>query len=458
VIGRTLAAAALLVLCTACTSTPMPPTGPTGSAAPSGSLSVGTLEPGTTGGLPPPAPGPTGTPALPLPTAEAIVVPGIVPFAGIDVTGNEYAATIYSEYDCDVVAGWLMAGDWLVGEDAALPAPTPDASGLSLSWPSVRWLELRRPGDGAVVRIGNSEGETGCRGTLSRLSPQTLSATGAETVSGQALGYQFVCTPEERAASVAMLYFGPDDVRATVSATIPLKLGTHVLPGGTAAIGRRDIDLGYIVRLNTGGLGSDVNEAHEEMMRGFVQYESAVINSGEATVTSIDPLIAEVTLNDLRSEAGDEADVTATIRCDLPGGLLTQLANAPEPTPTPEPTPLPDGHLEVELGSRSVVYDGPGVSCTAGLFGSGWTLTFTPDEPYEGLSLVMLTDDPQDWSLTIAWNDDLVSSRRGHGDLEISVEETGDEVSLEATGRTGGGERVRVSAVCGDIEDFREQP
>jgi hypothetical protein len=456
----TIGAAALAALCLACTSNPVPQPGPTGSPATTGSLPPGTLEPGPTGGVTPPdgSPDASATPAVPLPSPDEMVVPGLVPLDGIDVVGNEYAATIYSEYDCDVVAGWLMAGDWLVGESAELPAPSPDAEGNELSWPSVEWLELRRPDDGALVKIGHSEGESGCRGTLSRLSPQTLSATGDDTFSGEALAYQFGCGAEARAASVAMHYFGPGDVRASLGATVPLELGTHVIPGGTVAIGRRDVGLGQIVQLHTGGLGSDVDEAHEELYRGFVEYESTRVNSGEATVTSIDPLVAEVTLSDLQSEDGDEIDVTATIRCDLPGGLLTEVANAPEPTATPEPTPLPDGHLEVELGSRSVVYDGPGVSCSAGLFGSGWTLSFAPDEPYEGLSLVMLTEDPEEWSLTIAWDDTLVSSSPGRGNLEITTQETAGEVSMEATGRTGGGERVRVSAVCGDTEDFRELP
>ena len=110
--------------------------------------------------------------------------------------------------------------------DLADASPDP-SSDITIA--PIQLLTLTRPQDAAVVKLGPDATDTGCSGTVSRLSSQTIDASGALTVSTSSLDYQIQCQPASQSVIVGVLALGDDGTRGWIQGQVPLVLGNQPL-------------------------------------------------------------------------------------------------------------------------------------------------------------------------------------------------------------------------------------
>ncbi len=383
---------------------------------------------------------------------------GFAPYDQVQMIGTEFAASVFTVLSCDALAGWLQAGDWRLDGDSITPPPsTAPASGDVLP-PRTRWLALSQPGEAAVAKLVDDGNDTGCRASVGRLSQQPLSASGTFATSTTALAYQLACSPDTLSVTTGAFYVGDDGTRALISAEIPLALGEQSLLDGSVRIGKMDFALADLTETFSTSLDTAVLEARTD---GLELYEAVYqVSTATATVTSIDPFVATITLGGFVSEAGATQSVSAGIRCDLPGHLLTNAAIAP--AVTPPPTVAPGGTMSLTIGSSiSESLAGPAISCSVGIMGADtWDLRYNDPELF--IHLLISPEDGTfltytDFRTEIPTSVQIDEARTG-GHLDATVSDRGSEVDFTATGVTDDGEEVALSATCAAIERAEAPP
>ena len=342
------------------------------------------------------------------------------------------------------------------GEALSEEPSTPPASG-ELTFPRVLWLALSWGSDAAIVSLAptarGSDGAPGCEGKISRLSRQPLQATGPFEADTSALVWQYGCTPLDQAVTIAAFAFGDDGSRAILRFKVPLALGTQPLDETKVYLGSSDLDPSKVVAALADG---DINIASvDKVLDGLTTFEPGGSGPGTATVTSIDPFQATLSLDGYQGAAGGGPETVSTaIRCDASDHVLTEAAATP--VPTAQPTAAPAGHLEITIGSGSDGYsrvvDGPEVTCThLSLDPATWDLQYTsPDEgglfmdlsiPASGEAALLLTDGD-----TIVQ----IDKPRTGGTLTAVVDDRETEVGFNATGTTPDGRTATISRLRSD--------
>lgn len=456
-VQRPLAAlfAAACLIAVGCESAvvPLPPvTAPTGPHSSDPSASGG--PPGTPAGTDSGAPSATVAPSpqLGLPQPTALAMPGFAAYDQVQMIGSEYAATAYTALSCDALAGWLQAADWRLDGSFTGPLPSTAPAAGEVVPPRTRWLVISRPGEAAVAKLV-SDGNTGCRASVGRLSQQPLSASGTFATTTTAMAYQMICLPEPLSVTAGAFYIGDDGTRAMISAKVPLVLGEQQLLDADMWIGAIDFTPADLAESFAASLGT---LAFIGRLDGMEPYEGVYqVSTGTATVTSIDPFVATITLGGFVSEAGATQSVSAGIRCDLPGHQLERAAIAP-PGWSPAPTVSAAGSMSLTIGSSiSENLAGPAISCWVGFTGADhWVLSYSDPELEISLSispdlgvLLEYIDSRTEIPTWIAIGD---APNSGH--LDATVSDRGSEVDFTATGVTEDGEEVALSATCTAIE------
>ncbi len=407
------------------------PPGPSGASLPPGTFVAS-------------SPGPVYAP----PSLAAALIPGLPPGSQVQWHGNEYLAEGHTTLDCNAFAGWLQAGDWIIDDTFRFdpspgPTPNPDAIQLTL-------FALSRPGDGAVIRLGPAA-DGGCAGVITRVSRQDLQASGEVTATTGALSYPSTCIshhPQE--VSWASAYFGDDGTHAYLKGTVPLALGDQELTEVELKIGRTERTPSEALEL----LMLPMIEGLDEWSREFGSYAPSAGATARASVSSIDPLVATVSLTGLQSSSGASQSITVGMRCDLLNNGLTDIANAVAATPTPAPSAAPAGHLEVQVGSIDDQVDGPEVACLFADYGGGdtrWSLTYFP--PVEGGVVVQLTVPANGEPFMTVRKGDLSYAADGTGgsQLDATVNDTGSEVHFSADGQDFDGAAIHLQAECRNV-------
>jgi hypothetical protein len=435
-----------VVLNAACGSTPPLPSGGAPSVSP-GTTPGPSGVPAPSGGPAPSGSGPLVTPGpifSPVSLATALI-PGLPLGSDVQLRGNEYLAEAHTSLNCDAFAGWLQAGDWII--DGRLenpqpsPAPSPDAQS-----PSGAFFSISRPGDAGVVRTGSRD--SGCGGTITRLSRQRLEATGDVALTADALAYPVGCSPSAaQMVTFWVVYFGDDGTVASVRTDMPLALGDHQLTNVELRIGSSDRRPSNALDLFL----FPTTDALDQFSTGLGSYAQGTPSSAHVTLTSIDPLIGTLLLTGLELSGGGTQSLTAGFRCDAPNHTLTDAANMALPTPTPVPTPPPAGHLEVQVGNAiDEQVDGPDVKCSFLDYGGGdtrWQLSYlvSPD----ALKVQLTVPASGSPFVTIGkGNLSFAADGSGGSHLEATVEERGSGVDFVADGNDFGGAPIHLEAQC----------
>jgi hypothetical protein len=383
---------------------------------------------------------------------------GFASYDRVSMRGTEYQAFVDTQMSCDALAGWLEAGDWRLDGEALSEEPSTAPASGELTFPRILWLALSWGNDAAIVSLTptapGADGAAGCEGKVSRLSRQPLQATGPFEADTSALVWQYGCTPSNQAVTVVAFAFGDDGSRAILRFKVPLALGTQQLDETKVYLGSSDLSPSKVATALANGDISIVGV--DNVLGGLTQFEPGGNGPGTATVTSIDPFEATLTLNGYQGATGGGPETVSTaIRCDVSGHALAQAAATP--VPTAQPTAAPAGHMEISVGSGSDAYsrvvDGPEVMCSHfSLDPPTWDLQYTsPDEgglfmdlsiPASGEAALLLTD-----GNTIVQ----IDKPRVGGTLTATVDDRQSEVIFDATGTTFDGRATHITATCGAI-------
>ncbi len=282
------------------------------------------------------------------------------------LSATEYGGHLYSTIPCVELVTVLGAGEWRL----AVTLPIPALDRKPDSPPAGYWVMLER---GPETLFAQLSGDPYCSGTVTRSSAQSVLARGVVAADGTTEASQERCFAAEGIAEITSVYWGPGDLRATLEVTVLLRAGRHALdPGryeltiGRSQLTRRDLYQQLLRQF------AEPSPSAEPEISGteFVPDEKS---TAFVTITSVDPLVAEVELNDLRDADGRSQSFRAGFRCDLAEHRLTAAAAAtPRPTPTPTPAPLGGKfRLEVRTGPVAGIYEADSaeeITCSLGLF------------------------------------------------------------------------------------------
>ena len=447
-------AVALFMVVAGCDSAVVPPSTGPGPVAPNSGDPSASGAPSGVPGVPSDGPFASQAPSpdIGLPQPATLAMPGFAAYEQVQMIGNEFAATVYTPLSCDALAGWLQAADWRIDGSSSRPLPSSAPAAGDVVPPRTRWLAISRPGEMAVAKLVSDGNDTGCRASVSRLSQQPLSASGTFATTTTALAYQMICLPDTLSVTAAAVYLGDDGTRAMISAEIPLVLGEQQLLDGEMRIGAIDFTLADLTESLAASLDTSAFMDGLELYEGVYQ-----VSTGTATVTSIVPFVATITLGGFVSEAGATQSVSTGIRCDLPGHQLERAAIAPPVTPAP--TVAPAGSMSLTIGSSiSENLAGPAISCSVyGIMGADtWDLIYNSDPDVLFIYLLISPEDGTfltytDFRTEIPTSVQIDEARTG-GHLDATVSDRGSEVDFTATGVTDDGEEVALSATCAAIE------
>lgn len=445
-----LVAAALLAL--ACTSTPPRPTDPgQPTAQPSG-------VPNPTGPLPSGTGDSIGDTAFDLlPPDPALTLPGLYLPAGTVGRGSDHYAFIQSPAGCDELVAVLRAGEWTVIEDLTPPMPTADPDAGVPDIPPVRWLTLRWADDLAMARVGGDD--NGCVAQFWRLAQVPYAASGVFESTGEATQLQLLCVAAEGEAQISTMYVAPDGVVYSLSAQMPLEVGSHPLDENTdVELGRTDMDITALTRaMFSGGIEGGAGDVP---MTGFFP---ADLESGQwqgsVDVTTIEPLTGEIVLEDMRDEAGRSQSLRSGFRCDLPPGQLRRAAEgAPQEGPTPTPTPPSRLTVDIASGPHAGTYEieSTEISCSFDLLSDdAWLVSYSaPGDPVQGdLQTLLATVRPAGArsSVTMLFGEDFENDYFNAERATAEVNDAGDTADLVVTGRASGVD-FEVTIACATVE------
>lgn len=428
-------------------------------------------EPSATAG-PTISPPPTGAPSDTTDAAADLLEPadqpalrGIYLPAGMRVRSSDHYAFIQSPTDCDTLSNILDAGQWRVAERLSVPMPTPNPEAGIPAIEAPEWLLLRWADDVAMARLGGDE--NGCVAQIWRVSRQPVSAIGAFEAEGDASALQLLCLSGGGTAGLSMMYVGPDDLRLMIETAVPLEIGTHPIDLETEiSIGRSDVGVFELFQLLAGGLDEDGGGIGEDAFANFfpADYEAGEWE-GSVSVTSIDPLIGEINLENLIDERRRSQSLRAGFRCDLPPGQLTLAAaeTRQTPPPEPEPTAAPAAGtvvVTVESGRHAGRHEvaSTDVFCSYNLMGDNtWDAGYgAPDAPAGEIQTVNVSmpDGGGETSAFVTFGDDFDHDWFNDDAASGEVTDRGDVVEFTVTGTSYAGIAFEVTITCTDIARF----
>ena len=396
----------------------------------------------------------------PLPLASApvaLAMPEFVAYEPISVRGTDFQAFVDTPLSCDALAGWMTAGDWRLDDKALSAQASSEPDSGATIFPRILWLALSWGQEAAIVSLApkspEADANSGCEGRISRLSRAQLQATGPFQADTSALTYQYGCTPLSQSVTVGEFIFGDDGSRVVMSAEIPLSLGDQALLDGKFYAGANALSPSTVV---AGLADGDISLAGlDKILGGLATYAPTAPSFGTATVTSIDPFEATVTLAGYKDPSGTSETLSTTVRCDMSDNALTQAAASPAPVVSP--TPGPPGHMEISIGSGTTglsrTFDGSGVTCSHVTFGDSptWDLQYNGGDG--GLFMDLTIQQSGESALLLSEGDTYIQIEKARvgGDLHTTVSDGGTTVEFNATGTTPDGRATTITATCAAI-------
>jgi hypothetical protein len=451
----------LLVLTLSACSSPTP--APTPSPAPGQpTVAPGDPSPGASPG-PSQAPGVSGSPAADLlPPEPQPALPGIYLPAGFLARGTDHFAQIQAPTNCATLSAVLGAGQWAVTDEAHLTIPTPGPGETAAPMPDLTppsWLLLHWGDQTAVARVGGDE--TGCLAQIWRLPKLDYEMHGAIESAGQAESLQVQCAVGLGMAELGFFYFGDDGTIYSMSTTVPLKVGSHAVPLETEIRAGDGLGIGVddFFPLIYGGQPEPEDGPRAE------QYGPADPEGGwqgTIDITSTEPLVGEIRLDDLRNAADERLSLTTGFRCDLrPGALARAAEEAANATPSPAPSPSPaPGHITVEIGSGPHAgtheAESGDAMCSLNALGEGWLISYSAIEPVAGelqaLNLTMPEAGGQA-NVTMYFGEDFERDWFLVDDADATVLDNDTNVEFSVTGRENGID-FTITFLCNNVARF----
>lgn len=402
------------------------------------------------------APPPTGSVIPPsLPPPALMPMPGFAGVREVILHGNEWRAEVFSVLSCDALAGWFQAGDWRLDGEARPPSLSESPLPSGVKAPELRMIALSHGDDTMLVRLGSYEGDAGCRALVLRLSTQTMRADGAFSADTSAMALQATCVANLqtlRAVQLRTFYFADDGPDAQMAVELPLVLGSSPITEAEVRIGDTDLTPVEFAAISMGSV--EASQGLEDQLMTFEGPNSEEeVQLGTATVTSIDPLVATVDLAGLTDETGRTLSFSATTRCDLAPGALTEAAAVATPSPSPTLAPVPVSRIEVTLGEGadafSQVIENEYPFCEYGITAPDqWALAYDGDPGDAGVTYIRLrAGGSAEPLLDVEVNGASYRLTPAQGDLSASADDQGDMVNFIADGNTPDG-RVHLEATC----------
>ena len=340
------------------------------------------------------------------------------------------------------------------------PMPSPDPSAGLPEIPPVEWLVLRWAEDRAVVRLGGDE--TGCVAQVWRLARVPYTASGTYEATGEAMQYQVMCFAGGGGAQLGAFYFAPDGLLYSISAAMPLEVGSHPVDIDTEVnIGQAEVDIDDLLRAlfsgdQQAGLDEDAGESF------FPSDAESGEWQGSVEVTGIDPLVGEMVLQDMRDERGRSQELRTGFRCDLPPGQLARAAEEPADGEGPSPSPAPVGSLTIDIASGpnagSHQIDSSEIDCSFNLFGDDkWFVSYAPPgDPVADELQALTVSLPQgggESSVFMLFGDDIEQDWFDTDDATGEITDAGNSTRIEIRGRAVGTD-FNLTIDCGSIERF----
>ncbi len=389
------------------------------------------------------------------------LLPGLYLPEGVLVSGTDHYAFVLTQLGCDELAAIIDSGQWQVEDRVAWPLPTPNPAEGIPELPSTDWLLLRSGTENAIARIGGDE--DGCAAQVWRISHQPVAASGAVEAAADVPAVQLFCGTAGGGAGFAMTYIGPGDVRFSIESEVPLEIGTHPLsPHTEVLVGRSDIGQFELFQAFADPDGAAMDESAFD---AWFPADGDADNWGSVTVTSVEPLVGEMSFKNLADERGRRLSLTAGFRCDLPVGQLARAAEMPRETATPdtEPTPAPAGRLVMTIASGPHAgtheIESTNISCSYNLLGGdSWNAGYySDDEPRTGELQTVNVSMPTGGgsaSVLATLGDDFDADWFNDNDASGELEDRGDVVEFFVSGTAANGVGYEIAITCTDVGRF----
>jgi hypothetical protein len=230
--------------------------------------------------------------------------PGLYTDGQMAVSVHGSIATILSARPCADLLQALAAGEW------SLSTPV-EAPSLGEGMPPKQWAVLSRGKASALVQ---ATGNKTCAATVSLVTSQRVTATGAVAAKGSAHAYPISCATVDTAGTTAVIvaYEGPGRFRALLNVTVAPKTGKQTLDGRDLVAGIGQTSQSAIAAsFEFEALAAGQPTSSPPALGMFQPGDNF---RGQASIASLAPLSGTVALKMLAGDAGEES-ITAGFSC-----------------------------------------------------------------------------------------------------------------------------------------------
>ena len=391
------------------------------------------------------------------------MLPGLYLPAGTLAQGTDHYALIQARMDCPTLTAVLGAGQWAVTDEAHLTIPTPRPGETAQPMPNLTlpsWLLLHWGDESAVARVGGDE--NGCLAQVWRLPSIDYAMHGAIESAGQATALQVECVVGAGMAELGFFYFADDGTLYSLSTTVPLKVGSHAVPVETEVYAGSGIGI-TVDQMFPVLYGGEPEPSDGPRGEPYAPADPEGGWQGSVEIAGTDPLVGQITLDDMRNAADERLSLTTGFRCELRPGVLSraaeEAANA-SPTPAPSPSPAP-GEVTIKIASGAHAGTHHALSaeatCSLGLFRGGrWTVTYGASEPVQGELQTLTLDLPADGgksNVQMIFGDDFDKDWFSDDNANATVDDQGTSVAFTVAGHASGTD-FTIDFVCNDVARF----